>query len=144
MLTFAPETNIALTSSFDEPEPNFFRIYFGLPENEKYNKGQRIIAGVSDFIPKMQHAKLMKVNIGITQTFIDEDTIDDGFQIGNLDSIHDPVKGGIGKRDYSGVEQQLPGYIINACMKLIYCFDNAELVKDIITRSVGSCYQTNL
>ena len=136
MMTFAPETNIAVTSSSGELEPDFFRIYFRLLESEKYKKGERILAGVSEFIPKLRHAKLMGVNIGIIQTFMDEDTIDHGFQIGNLDFIHDPVKGGIGKRDYSGVEQLLPGYIINACMKLIYCFDNAELVKNIITGSI--------
>ena len=102
----------------------------------KLIKGQRILAGVSEFIPKMRQAALKKVNIGIIQTFMDEDTTDHGFQIGNLDFIHDPVKGGICKRDYSGVEEPRPGYIINACMKLIYCFDNAELVKNIVMRKL--------
>ena len=134
MITFAPETNIAVTSSSGEPEADFSRIYHDLSEGKKYLKGQRILAGVSQFIPKMRHAKLMKVTIGIIQTFMDEDTIDHGFQIGNLDFIHDPAKGGIVKRDYSGVEVPLPGYVLNACMKLIYCFYNAELVKEILTR----------
>ena len=137
MMTYAPETNIAVTSSSGELEGGFFRIYHNLLEKEKYLKGQQILAGVSRFIPKMRHAKLVKVTIGVIQTFMDEDTIDHGFRIGNLDFIHDPVKGGIAKRDYSGVEVPLPGYVLNACMKLVYCFRNAELVKDIITRSYG-------
>ena len=65
----------------------------------KLIKGQTILAGVSEFIPKMRQATLKKVNIGIIQTFMDEDTIDHGFQIGNLDFIHYPIKGGICKRD---------------------------------------------
>ena len=97
-------------------------------------KGKRIVKGVSKFIPKMRDAKLTKVAIGVIQTFLDEDTIDHGFKIGNLDFIHDPTIGGISKRNYSGVEEPIPGYIINACMKLIYCFDNAKLVKDAIVR----------
>ena len=71
------------------------------------------------------------MNFGIIQTFMDEDTIDNGFKIGNLDSIHDPLKGGIFKRDYSGVENPLPGYYTNSCMKLLYCFHNAEAVRDM-------------
>ena len=134
MIAFAPETNIAVTSSSGELEADFSRIYHDLSERKKYLKGQRILAVVSQFIPKMRHAKLMKVTIGIIQTFMDEDTIDHGFQIGNLDFIHDPVKVGIAKRDYSGVEVPLPGYVLNACMKLIYWLYNAELVKDILTR----------
>ena len=134
MITFAPETNIAVTSCSGELEAGFSQIYYDLSERKKYLKGQRILAGVSQFIPKMRHAKLMKVTIGIIQTFMNEDTIDHGFQIGNLGFIHDPVSGGIAKRDYSGVEVPLPGYVLNACMKLIYCFHNAGLVKNILTR----------
>ena len=79
MITFAPETNIALTSSSGELEADFSRIYHDLSERKKYLKGQRILAGVSKFIPKLRHVKLMKVTIGIIQTFMDEDTIDHGF-----------------------------------------------------------------
>ena len=75
---------------------------------------------------------MTKVKLGIIQTFMDEDTIDFGFKVGNLDLQHDPHVGGIYKRNYSGVEEPRPGYIINACMKLLYCFDNAEIVKDLI------------
>ena len=137
MMTYAQETNIAMTSSSGELEPAFLRMYFNLPDRDKHIRGQRIVAGVSQFIPALRNSKVLKVNIGIVQTFINEDTIDHGFQIGNLGFFHDPTKGGIHKRNYSGVEEPMPGYIINACMKLIYCFDNAKLVKDIITRKTG-------
>ena len=83
-------------------------------------------------IPKLKQANVTKVKLGIIQTFMDEDTIDFGFKVGNLDLLHDPHVGGIYKRNYSGVEEPRPGYIINACMKLLYCFDNAEIVKDLI------------
>ena len=142
MITYAPETNIAVSSS-GELEQEFSRIYFDLSENEKYIKGQKILAGVSKFIPKMKNAKLIKVKIGIIQTFIDEDTIDFGFKIGNLDSLHDPAMGGINKRDYSGVETPRPGYVINACMKLLYCFNNAELVRDLIMSDSASRDRAN-
>ena len=135
MITFAPETNIAVTSSSpDELESDLHQVLHYLSEDEKLAKGKRIVKGVSKFIPKMRDAKLTKVAIGVIQTFLDEDTIDHGFKIGNLDFIHDPTIGGISKRNYSGVEEPIPGYIINACMKLIYCFDNAKLVKDAIVR----------
>lgn len=142
MITYAPETNIAVSSS-GELEPEFSRIHFNLSENEKNIKGQKILAGVSKYIPKMKNAKLVKVKIGIIQTFIDEDTIDFGFKIGNLDSLHDPAMGGIYKRDYSGVETPRPGYVINACMKLLYCFDNAELVRELIMSESASRDRAN-
>ena len=137
MTTYAPETNIAVTSSSGELEPEFSHMYFKFPEREKNLKGQRIVAGISKLIPDLRKAEVLKVNVGIVQTFMNEDTIDHGFQIGNLGFIHDPTKGGIHKRNYSGVEEPMPGYIINACMKLIYCFDNAKLVKDIMLRSLS-------
>ncbi|RMX54267.1 hypothetical protein pdam_00025359 [Pocillopora damicornis] len=119
MLTYAPETNMAVSTS-EELEPEFEHVFLNLTENEKYAK-----AGVSKYIPKLKQAKVTKVKLGIIQTFMDEDTMDFGFK-------HDPHVGGIYKRNYSGEEEPRPGYIINACMKLLYCFDNAEIVKDLI------------
>ena len=87
---------------------------------------------MSKYIPKLKQAKVTKVKLGIIQSFMDEDTIEFGFKVGNLNLLHDPHVGGIYKRNYSGVEEPRPGYIINACMKLLYCFDNAEIVKDLI------------
>ena len=136
MMTYARDTNIAMTSSSGELEPAFLRMYFNLSYRDKHIRGQRIVAGVSKFIPALRNSKVLKVNIGIVQNFINEDASEYGFQIGNLGFLHDPTKGGIHKRNYSGVEEPMPGYIINACMKLIYCFDNAKLVKDIITRKL--------
>ena len=91
----------------------------------------------------MKGAKLIKVKLGITQTYIDEDTIDFGFKIANLNSLHDKITGGIFKRNYSGVEMPRPGYVINACMKLLYCFDNAQLVKDLIMFEAASRDRAN-
>ena len=79
---------------------------------------------------------MTNVKLGIIQNFMDKDTIDFGFKVGNLDLLHDPHVGGIYKRNYSGVEEPRPGYIINACMELLYCFDNAEIVKDLIYRNL--------
>lgn len=129
MITYAPETNIAVTTSSGEQETKFSRFCHGLAdEKETLARGERILAGVTKYIPNMQLAKLTKVSIGIVQTFMDESTLDPGFKIGNLDFIHNPLKGEIAKRNYSGVEEPIPGYVINACIKLIYCFDNAHLV----------------
>ena len=138
MITYAPETNIAVTTSSDEQETKFSRFCHGLAdEKETLARGERILAGVTKYIPNMQLAKLTKVSIGIVQTFMDESTLDPGFKIGNLDFIHNPLKGEIAKRNYSGVEEPIPGYVINACIKLIYCFDNAHLVKDILAKNCG-------
>ena len=84
MMTYAQETNIAMTSSSGELEPAFLQMYFNLSDRDKHIRGQRIVAGVSQFIPALRNSKVLKVNIGIVQTFISEDTIDHGFQIGNL------------------------------------------------------------
>lgn len=133
MLTYAPETNVAVSTSsdFEEEMENTF---FNISDYEKRAKGQKIIHGVSKFIPKMKDAIVIKTDYGVIQTFMDEDTVDFGFQIGNLDFIHDPKRGGIFKRDYSGVSLLRSGYIVNACMKLLYCFNNAELIRDVIEK----------
>ena len=53
MLTYAPETNIAVTTS-EELEPEFERVFFNLSEDEKCAKGKKILAGVSKCIPKLK------------------------------------------------------------------------------------------
>ena len=127
MLTYAPETNMAASASV---ELELAQIFSNASENDKNIKGQRIIEGVSSYIPEMKNAKLVKVNYGIMQTFMDTDTIDFGFRIGDLDFLHHPKSGGIYKRDYSGIEMPRPDYIINACVKLLYFCSNAALVRD--------------
>lgn len=59
---------------------------------------------------------------------MDESMFDFGFKIGNLDFIYNLLKGEIVKRNYSGVEELILGYVINVCIKLIYCFDNVYFV----------------
>lgn len=62
---------------------------------------------------------------------------DFGFKIGNLDFIYNLLKGEIVKRNYSGVEELILGYVINVCIKLIYCFYNVYFVKDILVKNCG-------
>jgi len=134
MITYASETNLAVSSS-DDFEGDMLDIYFNVSDHDKRAKGQRIINGVSKFIPKMKNAQLVKTGYGVIQTIIDKDANDHGFVIGNLDFLHDPETGGIYKRDYSGVRVLHAGYIVNACMKLLYCNQNAERVRQIIDRN---------
>ena len=49
MLTYAPETNIAVSSS-GELEPEFEHVFFNLSEDEKCAKGKKILSGVSKYI----------------------------------------------------------------------------------------------
>ena len=69
MITYAPKTNIAVTCW--KAGTAITRIYFNMSENEKYRKGQKDLAGVSKYISKMKDAKLIKVKLGITQSYID-------------------------------------------------------------------------
>ncbi|XP_064633419.1 uncharacterized protein LOC135491454 [Lineus longissimus] len=135
MLTYSPETNLALSSSSDF-EQEMWDTFFNVSDAEKTRKGEKIIAGVTKFIPKMKDAKLLKTGYGVIQTLMDEDTMDFGFQIGNLDFIHDPKTGGIYKRNYSGVSLGRAGYVVNSCMKLLYCFQNAELVRSFVEENI--------
>ena len=131
MITYAKETNIAATTSY-QIENKFTELFRSNPSTAL---AQRIIKGVTKFIPKLSQAKFVKIDYGIIQTLLDQDTIDFGFQIGDLDFIHDPLHGGITKRDYSGVKVMQEGYIINSCMKLIYCQHNAEIVRSLLSNN---------
>lgn len=127
MMTYALETNIAVTTS-DDVEGDFAPIL-----KPAEDKAKKIFDGVCHYVPKLKRSKIVKINSGIVQTLMGKDTFDFGCKIGDLDFIHDPLHGGIFKRDYSGVRTtDHPGYIINACMKLIYCQQNAEIVRDYI------------
>ena len=88
MITYASETNVAVCSSNDF-EGDMADIYFNVSDHDKRAKGQRIINGVSKFIPKMKNAQLVKTYYGVIQTIIDKDANDHWFVIGNLDFLHD-------------------------------------------------------
>ncbi|XP_032239656.2 uncharacterized protein LOC116619221 [Nematostella vectensis] len=133
MVTYAPETNIAVSSS-QVIEPEFQRLLFGQSVEEKSSKGKAILEGVCQFIPGLKDAEIRKVEFGVIQTFMDEEPTSSSFKIGNLDFLHDPKFGEINKRDYSGVEMPTARYVVNACMKLLYCYDNAVQVVQLINK----------
>ena len=83
MLTYAQQTNMAVSTS-EELEPEFEHVFFNLSKTRNTPR-EKILAGVSKYIPKLKQAKVTKVKLGIIQTFMDEDTIDFGFKVGNLD-----------------------------------------------------------
>lgn len=117
-LTYAPVTNFDTTTDIKMPE-NFERwLSSGLNEEESAEYGQKIIDGVSQYIPAMKDAKLIKVMAGIVKSKGD-------VQLSDKDSSFH-------KRNYSGVVDQQIGWVDNSAMKLFYCLDKAKNVATII------------
>jgi|GEM_PF-2444272 len=128
-ITFAPITNFGTTVESEMPEPWQHWLKSGLNEEETSRYGREIIAGVSQYIPAMANAKVIKVIPGIVKSRGD-------VELSNPDSdFH--------KRDYSGVAERLEGWIDNAAMKLFYCLGNAKEVTKIIQSQESKLQKTS-
>ncbi len=114
-----PATNFGTTTESEMPEQFEKWLNQNISAEEESFYGQKIIDGVAKYIPAMRKAKLREVMGGIVKS-----------------------KGSVGirdrnspfhKRDYDGVEEQMPGWIDNAAMKLSYALGNAKRVAEIIS-----------
>lgn len=119
-ITYAPVTNFGVTSESEMPELWKKWLDNGLSEEEKQYYGNKIISGVSDYIPAIKNAKIRDVMAGIVKNKGSVELSDPNI------TFH--------KRNYSGVEEQQIGWVDNATMKLSYCLGNAEEVSNIITK----------
>lgn len=118
-ITFAPVTNFG-TVLAEDSMPEIWQRWLkdGLNEVETAEYGQKIIDGVSKYIPKMSGAKVLSILPGIVKSK------------GEVE-LENP-QSAFHKRDYSGVEARLNGWIDNAAMKLFYCLGNAKEVLEVI------------
>ena len=117
-ITYAPVTNFGTTTESEMPTLWQRWLAEGLNAEEQQEYGQKIIEGVSRYIPAMAGATVNGVFAGIVKS-------KGGVELSNPSSpFH--------KRAYSGVEEQQIGWIDNAAMKLFYCLDNAKEVAAII------------
>ena len=139
MITYAPVTNIGFSTSEIMPL-KLESILSNLTADEKKRAyGESILKGASRYIPKLAAAKILKVETGVVQTYLKGDHFQYDFVMGDTDFIHDPSSPArIHCRDYSGIEILAPGFVVNACMKLLFCDDNAKAVRNIFTN-----YQLN-
>ena len=117
-ITYADVTNFGTTIESEMPPLWQSWLQHGLSEEENALFGQKIIAGVSEYIPAMAGAEIVKVIPGIVKSK------------GEVE-LSNPASA-FHKRDYSGVEQRIDGWIDNAAMKLFYCLGNAKEVAQII------------
>ncbi len=119
-ITYADVTNHFVTTKNYMPEKYEKWLSDGLNKEEEREYGEKIIKGVSKYIPEMAKAKLRKIMPGIVKS-------KGAFELRNKDSSFH-------KRNYSGVEERQIGWIDNASMKLFYCFGNAMEVAKIISK----------
>lgn len=117
-ITYAPVTNFGTTTESEMPAQWQKWLAEGLNAKEQQEYGQKIIDGVSLYIPAMADAKVNRVIAGIVKSKGE-------VELSNPNSSFH-------KRAYSGVEEQQIGWIDNAAMKLFYCLDNAKEVAEII------------
>ncbi len=117
-ITYAPVTNFGTTTESEMPAQWQKWLAKGLSAEEQQKYGQKIIDGVSLYIPAMADAKVNGVIAGIVKSKGE-------VELSNPNSSFH-------KRAYSGVEEQQIGWIDNAAMKLFYCLDNAKEVAEII------------
>jgi hypothetical protein len=121
-ITFAPLTNVAsnISNLLDTRHKNWIEKFANSAERQI--DGENIIKGISNYIPAMKDAKLLRVLCGVVKNK-------------GLVDIYD-ANSDFHKRSYSGVTERAIGWIDNACIKLFYCEDNSQEVLNIISKHV--------
>jgi hypothetical protein len=126
LMSYAPQTNICdWKAGSDIPnEAQIKRLLMQQPtEQEIQDYGNVIQSGVSQYIPQMKKAKILNTRFGIVKI------------PGNNADIFD-CKSDIHKRDEFGVEELIPGWFENNCMKLMFFMVNGELVLERLTNRI--------
>ncbi len=121
MSTYAQVTNVSLsTGLFISEEAQQCLNGVGDVE-EEIQIANQIIDGVSQYFPPMREARLLNKGYGIIKT---RGTVD----------LFDP-NSEVNKREEIGVEEQLVGWIDNACMKLLHFILNGREVLDLVRKT---------
>ena len=117
LMTYAPVTNIAVSTSLKTPPDIQKFLKYTAPREEINHIGNGIIKGVATYIRGMEEAELLEVRFGIVRTL--GETL-----MGTLHTPEDPIH----SRAYTEVSAPHPGFIQNASTKLMYGIENADLV----------------
>ncbi|BBB15447.1 glycerol-3-phosphate dehydrogenase [Candidatus Rickettsiella viridis] len=113
-ITYAPETNL-LNSTDLIPSKNYLDIINGqIPIEKQLAIAEKIVAGVSLYIPAMINAGISEVLFGTVQVEGEAD-------------IFDPASK-VHIRDYTGLSYIEDGFISLSCMKLLYGYGNANTI----------------
>lgn len=123
-ISYEPVTNIEASTSLTLPLLSQRLLDGKANDEEKLEYGEKILAGVVQYIPKLKDAEVLTTSFGIVKTkgkgIIDIYAANDSFH----------------RRDYSGVEEQQIGLISNSCMKLLYFLDNASETKSLVDEHI--------
>lgn len=122
MCTYAPITNVSLSTQLHVPEKIQQYLNGGTSNiKEEFEIAYRIIDGVSQYFPLIPHARISDKGYGIIKT---RGTVD----------LFDP-NSEVNKREEIGVEEELLGWIDNACMKLLHFILNGREVLDLVKKT---------
>ena len=125
MMTFAQVTNMEASSDLSlSHDANRF-LNDGATEEEKYNIGCEIRAGVAKYIPEMAKATIVDVKFGVVQTA-------GTLTLSDLSNTHNEFH----KRDYDSIREEQIGLISNPCIKLFYFVRNGEVVTRLINEAI--------
>lgn len=118
LMTYAPETNYIQSKAVSLTPEEEKRLYEGFNEQETIEIGNKILKGVSEFIPEMAKAKLIGIRGGVVKTYGDVDLCDPA------SDVH--------KRYQLGIQELAIGALEISSMKLLYGPENAERANDLL------------
>lgn len=120
LITYAPETNIQNSTALI-PEKSYVSLISGhVSEKNKAQLAQKIINGVSQYIPAMSKAKIVEVRFGTVQVEGEANIFDHSSKIY--------------ERDYMGLKYLEDGFISLSCTKLLYGYGNANTAANLFSR----------
>lgn len=122
MSTYAPVTNVSLSTGLFVSKKAQQCLDGVANIAEEIDMANQIIDGVSHYFPKMRNARIINKGYGIIKT---RGTVD----------LFDP-NSEVNKREEIGVEEQMIGWIDNACMKLLHFLLNGREILDLIEKSL--------
>lgn len=122
MITYAPITNMKHTTEINLDEEFKYYLYGKATKEEKDSLAKKIINGVSQYLPKMKDAKLIKIGFGNIKTYGGFDLMDP------RSPFHD--------REELGVEERELGWISNSCMKLLFFKKNGDQTATLLLEQI--------
>lgn len=121
MSTYAQVTNVSVSTGLFVSE-KVQQCLNGLGNlEEEFKMANQIIDGVSQYFPSMREARIIAKGYGVIKT---RGTVD----------LFDP-NSEVNKREEVGVEEQLIGWIDNACMKLLHFILNGREILDLVKKT---------
>lgn len=126
MGTYAKETNRKVSTAI-EIEPDMQRFLDGkISDEEKFALGERLKAGMIDYIPGLKNAKIKDVKFGIIQTPGEL----------KLEDLSDSSNSYNTRKEFCVEQGPCLGIIANPSMKLFYFLKNGELVGELLETNI--------